>query len=245
MFKDGLRTYTKNMSFPEYLYEQIENKDDLVKITDTIYGLASRIEEEKKDRQDKEMTLLVISGLSGAGKDSIANRLIERDKRFGWVKTCTTREQRPEEVENDPYIRLTEEEFQEAQKKGDVIESVAYADYHYCSLGSVIRKAFDDFETPILRIDPRGSATYTEKWRNEENIFDKVNLICVFVVPPTIAVLKERLMERSKSEAFMEKRMAQMALDLPFINQTEYIVINETGKLEMAVDDVASLVSSK
>jgi guanylate kinase len=62
-------------------------------------------------------------------------------------------------------------------------------------------------------------------------------------VPPTIADLKERLMERSKREAFMEKRMAQMALDLPFINQTEYIVVNETGKLEMAVDDVASLVN--
>lgn len=230
------------MSFPEYLNKYIENKDDLVKISETIYGLASRIEEEKKDRQSKEMTLLVISGLSGAGKDSIANRLIEKDKRFGWVKTCTTRDQRPEEINDDPYIRLSEDEFKEALKSGDVIESVPYADYHYCSLGSVIRKAFDDFDTPILRIDPKGSATYSEKWRAKENIFDKVNLICVFIVPPTIDDLKERLLERSKNEAFMEKRIAQMALDLPFINQTEYIVVNEKGKLELAVDDVASLV---
>lgn len=50
-------------------------------------------------------------------------------------------------------------------------------------------------------------------------------------------------MERSKSEAFIEERMTQTALDLPFINDTEYIVINETGKLEIAVSDVARIVS--
>ncbi|HSV94886.1 MAG TPA: hypothetical protein VLH94_02880 [Spirochaetia bacterium] len=181
--------------------------------------------------------------MSGAGKDCVAKGLIEKDKRFGWVKTCTTREQRPEEKEDDPYIRLTKEEFQKALELGDVIESVSYAGNHYCSLGSVIEKAFGDFDIPILRIDPKGSTTYSEKWQRRENIFDKVNLICVFIAPPTITDLRNRLMERSKSEAFIEERMTQTALDLPFINDTEYIVINETGKLEIAVSDVARIVS--
>ncbi|HSV94885.1 MAG TPA: hypothetical protein VLH94_02875 [Spirochaetia bacterium] len=49
------------MSLPEYLNKHVENKSDLVKITDTIYGFASRIEIQKKDKEEKAMTLLIIS----------------------------------------------------------------------------------------------------------------------------------------------------------------------------------------
>jgi len=243
MFKNDIKTYTNNMSFPEYLNEHIKNKEDLIRISDTIYGLASRIEAQKKDDK-KTYTMLLITGLPGAGKDSVAQQLIEKDKRFGWIKTCTTRSIRPEEVENDPYVRLTEDEFQKAQGDGDVIESVLDAGTHYCSLGSLINKAFEDFDIPILRINPEGAATYSDKWKNEENVFDKVNLICVFVAPRSMDDLRVRLFNRSGGdEKFVEKKIAQAILDLGFINETEYIVINETGKLEMAVDDVASLIS--
>jgi guanylate kinase len=231
------------MKFPGYLYDYIENKEDLVKITDTIYGLSSRIEEQKNDAVYKSKTLLIIGGLSGAGKDSVVQGLINKDRRFGWIKTCTTRERRTEENEdNDTYIRLTEESFQKALKSGDVVESVEYAGNHYCSLTSVFEKSFGQYDIPILRIEPKGSRFYSEMWRKREWLFDKVNLIYVFVVPPSIETLKERLLGRSGNPAFVDKRITQMMIDIPFVVDAEYIAINETGKLEMVVNDLAELI---
>ena len=111
------------MSFPEYLNKYIEKESDWIKVTETIYGQVKRIAEQKEDAKDKSLTLVIISGLSGAGKDSVVSGLIEMDKRFGWVRTCTTRDRRPEENEmNDTYIRISEDDFQKALKGGDVIE---------------------------------------------------------------------------------------------------------------------------
>lgn len=231
------------MRFPEYLESYIDNKNNLVEITDTIYGLATRIEEQKRDAENKSMTLLIIGGLSGAGKDSVVQGLIDKDSRFGWVRTCTTRERRPEENdENDTYIRLSEESFQKALTGGDVIEWVEYAGNHYCSLTSVFEKAFETYDIPILRIEPKGSRFYSNMWRRNEGIFEKVNLIYVFVVPPSVDTLKERLFTRSRDQVFVDKRIAQMMIDIPFVGDAEYIAINETGKLDLVVEDIASLI---
>lgn len=232
------------MSFPEYLHEHIENKKDLIKISEVVYGLNSNIVEQKRDAENKALTLLVISGVSGGGKDTIVKEMVMRNPRLKWVKTCTTRSIREEEINDDPYIRLTEEEFQEAIRGNDVIESVDYADYHYCSLGSLINKVFEAGNIPVLRIDPEGAETYTNKWRKEENIFDKVNLICVFVVPPSKEEVRNRLMKRSGDLAFVNKRMNQLEIDLPFITDTQYILINETGQLEYVVDELMRVIFS-
>jgi len=232
------------MKFPEYLHSFVEDKNDLVQVTETIYGLLSRIEEQKKDADGKKMTLLIIGGLSGAGKDTITQALIDRDNRFGWVRTCTTRDRRPNETEeNDTYVRLTEEAFQKALAGGDVVEWVEYAGDHYCSLTSVFEKAFETYEIPILRIEPKGSRFYSEMWRKREWMFDKINLIYVFVVPPTIEILQKRLLDRSGDPKFVDKRIAQTEIDIPFVCDAEYIAINETGELDWVVDDLIKLLS--
>lgn len=231
------------MRFPKYLRVHIENEVDWERVGETICGQINKIEHQKKDAEKKSMTLIIISGLSGAGKDSIVNSLINKDDRFGWIRTCTTRTRRPEENDqNDTYIRISENEFQKALSGGDVVEWVEYAGNHYCSLTSVFLKALEDYKYPILRIDPKGSRFYVDLWENNKWLFDKVNLIYFFIVPPTIDSLKERLLQRSGDLAFVEKRLSQTLLDLPFINVAEYVVINETGKLETAVEDIAKIV---
>jgi len=233
------------MNFPEYLNEYVENKNDLIKVTDTIYGFASHIEEQKKDALNKSLTLLIIGGLSGAGKDTVVNGLIAKDKRYGWVRTCTTRPRRPEETdENDAYIRLTEESFQKALASGDVVECVEYAGNHYCSLTSVFEKALDKYDIPVLRIEPKGSRFYNNLWKKRDWLFNKVNLIYVFIVPPNLDILRERLFNRSGDTDFVEKRIVQTAIDIPFVCDAEYIAINETGQLEAVVNDIDSIISS-
>ena len=235
--------YTEHMSFPNYLKEYISQDKEIVPINNTIYGIAERVDEQKKDALNKERKLLVVTGLSGAGKDSVVQGLVSADKRFGWIKTCTTRSRRPEENDdNDPYVRLTEEMFQTALKNGDVIESVEYAGHHYCSLSSLFREAYNFCEIPILRIDPKGANFYTKMWRKNEGIFKDINLVSVFVVPPSIESLKERLLNRSGDPEFVKKRIEQTEIDIPFVGDAEYITINETGKLESVVGDIKKII---
>lgn len=234
------------MSFPAYLNKYIQNKEDLVMLSDTLYGFRSHINNQIEDAREKKSTLLIVSGLSGSGKDSVVHRLIENDSRFGWVKTCTTRKRRPEENEgNDTYIRLTTESFHEALTNGDVVESVEYAGNYYCSLTSVFKEVLDKYQFPILRIEPEGSRFYSDLWKRKEWLFNKMSLIYVYIVPPSIEELRERLLKRSGDPSFVEERAAQMEIDLKYISDSQYILVNETGKLDEVVSELMSLFSEK
>jgi guanylate kinase len=230
------------MKFPEYINNFIKDYSDINRKSERIFGIDSKLKEQKEDAKNKKRILLLVTGLSGAGKDTIVRGLLEKDRRFGRIKTCTTRSRRPGETEeNDTYIRLTKEEFQKAQKEGDVFESVEYAGNYYCSLSSVFKKAFKDHEIPLLQVDPKGSSFYIDSWRKNEEIFEDINLIFVFIVPPTLDTLKERLFERSGDMSFVEKRLEQTKLDLPFLSEAEYIVINQTGAQEKVVEELLEL----
>jgi len=231
------------VSFPEYLKPFIVDNEDLVKVNESIYGLQSHMMEQKHDAQAKARTLLIVTGFSGAGKDVAVNALIERDKRFGWVRTCTTRRRRPEENDgNDTYIRLSEEEFQEKLKDGDVIEWIKYSEQHSCSLQSIFERAFACFEIPILRVDPKGTRFYTEMWKKGERFFGDVNLVTVFVAPPSVDDLEVRLWSRPGSNPEeVNKRLALVPGDIPYLSDAEYIAINETDKLNKMVSNIQKL----
>lgn len=238
--------FIKNtVKFPEYLMPFIENTEDLIPVNESVYGLLPCINEQKLDARAKKRTMLIVTGFSGAGKDSTVRKLMELDGRFGWVKTCTTRSIiRPDEVECDPYIRLTEDQFDEAIKNGDVIESNGYSGRRYCSLNSKFEDIFNNFEIPILRIDPSGTRFYTEKWRQNELFFNNVNLISVFIVTPSIDILGERLKKRPGTDSVeVAKRLEQLKFDIPYLNEAEYICINETDKLEKMVLNIKKIIS--
>jgi len=145
-------------------------------------------------------------------------------------------------VENDPYIRLTEEQFDEALKSGDVIESNGYVGKRYCSLTSVFEKALENYEIPILRIDPKGTNFYSEMWKRQEGIFKYVNLITIFVAPPSVDDLRKRLKNRPGStDEDVAKRLIQKDTDILYLNDAEYIAINETDKLDKMVKNIQKL----
>lgn len=231
------------MSFPNYLKKYLINESDWVSVSKTIYGQKNRVFEQKADAKEKRLTLILISGLSGAGKDSIVAGMIKKDRRFGWVKTCTTRGRRPEENdENDSYIRISKDRFIEAVKGSDVIEWVEYAGNYYCSLSSVFNKALESYEYPVLRIDPAGLKFYSDLWKNNGAFFDKVNLISFFIVPPSMKTLRNRLLTRSNNPQFVKDRLLQMKHDIRFLVESEYIAINKTGHLNKTVDDIVKTI---
>ena len=230
--------------FPDYLLEHIKEKDDLVRVSETIYGRAKKIKEQLEDAPKKSRTLLLVSGLSGAGKDTIVWRLIEKDPRFGWAKTCTTRPRRVEENDdNDTYFRLTVEEFMRAvQNDSDVIETNEFSGNYYCSLMSSFAKGFAEHEIPILRPDPTGGRFYQDIWRKNEKIFADVNLVYVFVVAPSLMDLRSRLEKRKETPEVVDGRMAKNISQLHFVDDAEYIAVNPTDELDKVVDDIIELM---
>ena len=236
----------QNIQFPEYLKPYIENPSELINVNESIFGLRTRIEEQKNDAESKSRTLLIITGLSGGGKDSTIRKLLETDSRFGWVKTCTTRTTiRPDEVECDPYIRITQEQFDEVEKSNDFIEGNRYSGGSYCSLNSKFEEIFQNFEIPVFRPDPSGTVFYSEKWRQNELFFKDFNLITVFIVTPSLEILEERLRNRpGTDEKEVIKRLEQFYKDVPYINGSQYIAINENNQLEKMVQNIRKLFSS-
>lgn len=236
----------KCVPFPEYLKPYIENPDDLVCVNESVYGLRPRIEEQKKDAKTKSRSLLIVTGLSGGGKDTTIRKILETDNRFGWVKTCTTRTTiRPDEVECDPYIRISQEQFDEVEKSSDFIEGNRYSGGSYCSLHSKFDEIFENYEFPVFRPDPSGTMFFSEKWRRNELFFKDFNLITVFIVTPSVEILAERLRSRpGTDEKEVIKRLEQFPKDVPFINEAEYIAVNETGELDKMVQNILKLVTS-
>lgn len=233
--------YTIGMKLPDYLIQYFDPEEVVIKITDRIFRVESNFREHSK-YSGKNKKMLIVSGLSGAGKDSIVAKLVATDKRFSWVKTCTTRPRRPEETEeNDPYVRITEEYFLEAVKNNDVIESVEYAGNRYCTLNSLFQNAFEVSEIPILRIDPVGCHYFTKMCDDNKGIFAEVKTENLFVVPPSIEELKNRLLNRSGDQTFVDKRIEQMELDIPYVKDATYVVVNETGKLDQVAEEITKL----
>jgi len=232
------------IQFPEFLIPYIENPSDLIAVNESIYGLRPRIEEQTKDAEHKKRTLLIITGLSGGGKDSTIRKLLETDNRFGWVKTCTTRTTiRPDEVECDPYIRISQEQFGEVEKSNDFIEGNRYSGGSYCSLNSKFEEIFQNFEIPVFRPDPSGTVFFSDKWRQNELFFKDFNLITVFIVTPSMEILEERLRNRpGTDENEVIKRLEQFYKDVPYINGAQYIAINETGELDKMVKNIIKLI---
>ena len=121
----------------EFLYEHLENT--------TLF----------KNRTISENKVLLISGVSCAGKDTIVDML---PSKFQRIKTCTTRSARSEEEKDDPYIRLTEEEFEMQVVDGRFIENERYAEYRYGTRIQELREIIAKKCIPVWRIDPKAPA---------------------------------------------------------------------------------------
>ena len=104
--------------------------------------------------------MLILAGLSSAGKTVIATALYERDGRFSFVRSATTRPPRPDHT--DEYIHLTEEEFLERKNNSDFVECMEYAGYMYGTPRSELERVWNEGKYPLLILDLTGVKSVSE-----------------------------------------------------------------------------------
>jgi guanylate kinase len=181
--------------------------------------------------------LIVISGPSGVGKDTIARLLLAKQDSFSFVVTATTRIPRASEVHGRDYIFLSHDEFAEMIEGGELLEwAVVYNDYKGVPKQQ-IRDALDSNRDVIMRVDVQGAATIRKL---------VPDAIFVFLTAESEESLITRLRERkSETAEGLNLRIATAREEMKRLGEFDYCVVNAQGKQNEAADRILAIMDAE
>lgn len=170
--------------------------------------------------------LVVVSGPSAAGKNTLLNAVIPTLPDAVYSVSATTRPPRPGEVHGRDYFFLTEEEFEARVQAGAFLEWATFVGHRYGTPLEFVEQQLVAGNAVLMDIDIQGAAQV--RARMPEAVF-------VFVLPPTLRILKERIIARGKDSAeAIAKRMGEARQELARLVDYDYVVFNEN------LDDAAA-----
>ena len=181
--------------------------------------------------------LIVISGPSGVGKDTLARMLIATDpEQYYFVVTATTRPPRNGEEHGVDYFFVTSDEFAAMIESNELLEhAFVYNDYKGIPKQQ-IRDALDSGKDVIMRVDVQGAATVRKLIPNA---------ILVFLTPDTEDDLVMRLRERkSETSEGLNLRIATARQEMKRMADFDYFVVNAQGMQEEAVNQIRSIIKA-
>ena len=187
--------------------------------------------------QERIPLLVVISGPSGVGKDTIARQLIqERPDAFYFVVTATTRPPRSGEIHGYDYFFVSNDEFAQMIEEGELLEyAVVYNDYKGIPKQQ-IREALSSGKDVIMRVDVQGAATIRKLIPNA---------LLIFLRSESESELMERLSQRkSETAEGLKLRIATARQEMKRIGEFDYCVANSEGKQERAVGQILSIIEA-
>lgn len=178
--------------------------------------------------------LAVVTGPSGAGKDSVIEKVRELDFPFEMITTTTTRPMRPGEAEGKPYYFLPREQFEEKISNGEMVEYAEVYGNLYGSTKEEVERVRKQSPVVIIRVDPQGARTF------KEMIPDAIT---IFIEPPSFDFLEKRLVNRNSDSAeVIAERLRVAKIELQNIDQWDHVVMNDEGKLEDAAKEVIDII---
>jgi len=186
--------------------------------------------EERKPRGK----LIVFSAPSGTGKSTIAKLILERFPNLRFSVSATTRQKRTGETEGLNYYFLSKEAFEEKIRTGGFIEYEFFFGNHYGTLLDKTGEVIDSGTSMLLDLDVKGAV-------NLKKIFPD-NSLLLFIKPPGMEVLKQRLQGReSEDEESLKTRLERARLELEYSDQFDQVVVNDD--LERAVEAIATIIT--
>lgn len=185
----------------------------------------------------KTPLMIIISGPSGVGKDSVLRELKKRDLSLHHVVTANTRKPRPDEVEGIDYYFVSKERFEQMISNDELIEySTVYQDYKGVPKFEV-RKAIESNKDVIFRLDVQGA----EKIKS---IYPQS--ILIFLTPANQKEWFKRLGGRRLSkEKDLDTRIKTVIDELNKVDIFDYLVVNAQNKLSETVDIIEAILTAE
>ena len=179
-------------------------------------------------------SLFIVTAPSGAGKSSLLHALTQKDPTLGLSISHTTRAPRPGEQNGREYHFTTVADFLEKQKKGEFLESAeVHGNYYGTSRRAVLERLAKGKDT-LLEIDWQGAMQI------KKLIMETVS---IFILPPSIATLKERLNKRGQdSPETIAARIQAASKEIPHAIDFDYVIINDN--FDLALAQLAAIVSA-
>ncbi len=178
--------------------------------------------------------LFVISGPSGAGKGTINKIVLEDRDDIIMSVSATTRAPRVGEVDGKNYYFISEEEFVARIKNDEFIEWAKVYGNYYGTLKEEVSNILSTGKNVLLEIDIQGA----------QQVKDKYAGVFVFILPPSLEVLKERVIGRgSETEESLNIRMLEARKEIAFIEKYDYYIVNDD--IKKAVIQLKSIIEAE
>jgi len=180
--------------------------------------------------------LVIISGPSGVGKDSVVRRMCELDPGLYFVVTATDRAPRPGEVDGVDYHFVSTARFREMIANDELLEyALVYGQYKGVPREGV-RQALASGRDVIMRLDVQGSATVRQK---------VPQALTVFLLPPSLDVLVQRLGGRATdSPQQVAQRLQTCMVEMERLHEFDYAVVNEHDALDQTAHQILAIIAS-
>lgn len=179
--------------------------------------------------------LIVVSGPSGCGKDTVVKKMLAADERFILSVSATTRPKRPTETDGVDYIFLSTQEFISKISKGEFLEHTLYCNNYYGTLKSQIEEKINDGKVVVLVIEVEGA-------QNVKKVYP--DALTIFLTPPSLEELERRLRTRNtEDEHKIKQRLFKAGEELGFKSSYDYIV--ENNSVEECAQSIIEIFDGK
>ena len=181
--------------------------------------------------------LVILSSPSGAGKTSIARALVEENKNFLFSVSATTRKSRPGEINGREYHFLTVNEFRERIDNAQFLEHAKVFGNLYGTPLEPVMESINDGKDLIFDVDWQGGKQIRSSSLSKF-------VISIFILPPSIKALQERLMKRAQdSSETVKDRMTKSIGEIMHWKEYDYVIVN--SNFEQTLHEVKSIITSE
>lgn len=186
----------------------------------------------------KKGLIIVLSGPSGVGKGTVRKKLMENeDLKLVFSISMTTRLPRQGEKDGVDYFFVTEDVFDQNLKNNNFLEYATFVNNRYGTPKDYVEKLLDKGYNVFIEIDVQGALQVKENVKGD-------NLVLVFLIPPSIEELENRIRSRgTEEEATIQKRLKRAKEELIMQKHYDFIVINDT--VEQAAKDIEAIILNK
>ncbi len=179
--------------------------------------------------------IIILTAPSGAGKTTIKTKLLEEiPELLSFSVSATTRKIRPGEKNGTDYVFLSEDDFNHKIEQQEFIEwEMVYPGLYYGTTVDEMRRIWSEGKTPLLDVDVQGAINIKKQFGE--------NVLTIFIEPPSIEVLRERLTRRgTDSNEHIQTRINKATEEIGYKNNFDAVILNDD--LKKATKDTISAV---